>query len=129
MVYEGGGEVESGGQKVAVARGMGTSVEAGKPPAPPEKLLPAPEGLSPEPGTRIEHNELELAWRAVEGAASYTVELCADADCGLLVERRVGLAEAAWQPSPPSPGDYYWRVTAYNGSGTRFGSPGRGRGR
>ena len=30
MVYEGGGEVESGGQKVEVARGMGTAVERGQ---------------------------------------------------------------------------------------------------
>ena len=42
MVYEGGSEVESSGKKVEVGRGMGTSVEQGKPPAPPEKLFLGP---------------------------------------------------------------------------------------
>lgn len=117
MVYEGGTEVESAGEKVLVPRGMGTAVAVGKPPAPPERLLPSPGELSPEPGARLEHNNLRLAWRAVEGAASYTVEICADADCALLIERRTGLEEAAWVPKPPAPGDYFWRVTAVSPSG------------
>ena len=125
MVYEGGGEVESGGQKVEVARGMGTSVEPGKPPAPPETLLPAPSELRPEPGTRMTFNNVELAWQVVEGAASYTAELCSDAECALLVERSVGLAEAAWVPEAPSQGDYFWRVTAVSASGLDgYPSPG-----
>ncbi len=125
MVYEGGGEVESGGQKVQVARGMGTSVEQGQPPGPPEKLLPAPLGLRPAPGTRMTFNDVELAWQAVEGAASYTVELCGDAVCARLVERRVGLAEATWMPEAPLPGDYFWRVTAVSRSGLDgYPSPG-----
>ena len=117
MVYEGGGQVESGGQTVAVARGMGTAVEQGKRPAPPEKLLPAPEGLLPSPGSRLGYNDVELAWQPVAGAASYTVELCSDADCALLVERRVDVNETGWAPEAPAPGDYFWRVTAVSQSG------------
>ncbi len=125
MVYEGGGEVESGGRKVEVARGMGTAVEQGKPPAPPEKLLPPPEGLLPESGTRLTYNDVELAWQPVAGAAGYTVELCSDADCTLLVERRVGLDETGWAPEAPPPGDYFWRVTAVSASGLDgYPSPG-----
>jgi hypothetical protein len=125
MVYEGDTEVESAGQKVQVRRGMGTSVEQGEPPAPPETLLPAPSGLHPESGTRLTFNNLELAWQPVEGAASYTIELCRDAECGLLVERRVGLTEAVWAPEAPSPGDYFWRVTAVAASGLDgYPSPG-----
>ena len=117
MVYEGGGQVESGGSKVAVARGEGTSVEKGKPPAPPEKLLPAPEGLRPRSGTRLTFNDVRLAWRPVPGAESYTAELCSDEDCALLVERKTDLSEPAWQPEPPAQGDYFWRVNAVSASG------------
>ena len=85
MVYEGGSEVESGGQKVEVGRGMGTAVERGKPPAPPEKLLPAPTELRPEPGSRLTFNGFELAWLPVAGAAAYTADLCGDVDCARLV--------------------------------------------
>ena len=127
MVYEGGGEVESGGQKVEVGRGMGTSVEQGKPPAPPERLLPAPRGLQPAAGTRLTFNDVELSWQGVEGAAAYTGELCADDECVLLVERRVGLTEPSWTPEPPAPGDYFWRVTAVSASGLDgYPSPGAG---
>lgn len=125
MVYEGGGEVESGGQKVAVARGMGTAVEQGKPPAPPEKLLPAPAELRPEPGTRLTHNGVELVWQPVAGAAGYTAELCSDPDCARLVERRAGLQTTSWKPSPPATGEYFWRVTAVSASGLDgYPSPG-----
>jgi hypothetical protein len=125
MVYEGGSEVESGGSKVEVARGMGTAVEQGQPPAPPEKLLPAPGGLLPESGTRLTYNDVELAWQPVAAAASYTVELCGDADCALLVERRAGLDETRWTPEAPPPGDYFWRVTAVSASGLDgYPSPG-----
>ncbi len=117
MVYEGGGEVEAGGQKVAVARGMGTSVPRGRPPDPPEKLLPAATGLDPAPGARLLFSNVELTWQPVEGAASYTAELCRDADCALLVRRRPGLNEPAWQPPALARGDYFWRVTAVSRSG------------
>ena len=125
MVYEGGTEVRSGGETVAVARGMGTSVEQGRAPGPPEKLLPAPEGLLPEPGARLSFNNIALSWQPVEGAASYTVELCSDAGCGLLVERVVGLDEAGWEPAAPPTGEYFWRVTAVSPSGLDgYPSPG-----
>ena len=125
MVYEGDTEVESGGQKVAVTRGMGTSVEGGRPPTPPEKLLPAPQGMRPAAGTRLTFNNVELGWQPVAGAAGYTVELCGDPECGLLVERRVDLAETAWVPEAPAQGDYFWRVTAVSASGLDgYPSPG-----
>ncbi|PYQ57783.1 MAG: hypothetical protein DMF53_21750, partial [Acidobacteria bacterium] len=41
MAYGGDSEVEAGGAKVAVKRGMGTSVAPQGPPSPPEPLLPA----------------------------------------------------------------------------------------
>src|SRR4029077_6335599 len=41
MAYGGDSEVEAGGAKVEVKRGMGTSVAPQGPPSPPEPLLPA----------------------------------------------------------------------------------------
>ncbi len=117
MVYEGGSEVESGGAKVEVGRGMGTSVEEGRPPKPPEELLPAPAGLLPAPGSSLQFNNVEFAWEAVADAASYTAELCLDPDCARLVDRRLALTEPAWTPPPLRRGDYYWRVTAVSASG------------
>ena len=49
MAYGGESEVEAGGAKVRVQRGMGTSVATQGPPSPPEPLLPAPVLAGPEP--------------------------------------------------------------------------------
>ncbi len=116
MVYEGAGEVEAGGAKVAVGRGMGTAVAEGQAPSPPEKLLPAPTLVSPPAGARLDFVNVELAWQPVEGAASYTYELCLDPQCARLVDRAVGLTVAAHRP-PLRRGDYFWRITAVSASG------------
>ncbi len=117
MVYGGSSEVEAGGRKVAVARGMGTSVPEGGVPAPPEKLLDAPKTVRPARGSSWAFANPPFAWRPVDGAVAYTVEVCRDAGCGSLVERAVGLTDSDWQsPSLPS-GDLYWRVTAVSVSG------------
>jgi hypothetical protein len=117
MVYEGASAIESAGASVAVAAGMGTSVEEGKPPAPPEKLLPAPETLRPEAGSRWGFSNPELAWGAVEGAASYRVEVCGTPDCVEAYVRQNGLRDTAWRPERLPAGDLHWRVTAVAASG------------
>jgi LysM domain len=118
MLYGGAGEVESGGVKVALAEGTGTSVDAGAPPGPPEKLLPAPQGLDPAPGARRATLRPGFSWEPVTGAVSYVVEVCRDAGCGELLERAVGLAEAGWRPEHDlPPGELHWRATARSASG------------
>ncbi len=117
MVYEGAGEVEAAGQRVAVARGMGTSAGPGGPPAPPEELLPGPQTLRPAPGSRWDFNQPRLYWREVPGAVSYTVEVCRDAGCGELVQRRLGLTGTSWEPEPLPVADLFWRSTAVSPSG------------
>lgn len=117
MIYEGEGDVEAGGARVQVPRGMGTSVEPEKPPAPPEPLLPAPRLAEPADGSEAACANPVLTWEPVAEAASYSVEICRDPACGELVERVTGRAETSWRtPDLPS-GDYHWRATARSRSG------------
>lgn len=116
MVYGGSTTVASAGKSVGVAAGMGTSVEQGKPPAPPQKLLPAPL-LSVPPAGRTAR-EAGVSWSPVPGAASYTVEVFRDAGATQLVDRATGIAGTSWQPSTALPGDQlFWRATAVSPAG------------
>jgi len=117
MVYGGAGEVEAGGEKVQVAQGMGTSVEAQGPPAPPEPLLPAPKALSPAPGAEPPCVNPLLTWEPVPGAESYVAEVCRDAACRELVERATGISASSWRSPALPAGDYHWRITARSRSG------------
>ncbi len=113
MAYGGESEVEAGGAKVQVPRGMGTSVAPQGPPSPPEPLLPAPKLTAPNWACV----DPVLAWEPVAGASSYTIELCRDSGCGELVERRTGETAARWQPAGLPKAELYWRVTARAASG------------
>ncbi len=117
MVFGGTSQVEAGGVSVAVPQGMGTSVPAGGTPSPPERLLPRVELLSPEAGSSWTYRNPSLRWRPVSGAASYTVELCRDAQCASLVERQEAIEATDWRPPSLPPGDFHWRVTAVAKSG------------
>jgi hypothetical protein len=117
MVYRGRSEVEAGGARVAVKEGQGTRVEPGRPPAPPERLLPAPRPLAPAAGSRWDFANPPFAWRDVPSAVRYVVEVCADAACAQLVERATGLAVSSWTPEALPRGELHWRVTAVSASG------------
>jgi hypothetical protein len=118
MVYGGESEVEAGGAKVQVPRGMGTSVAPSGPPSPPERLLAAPAGTDPAAGAERACADPLFSWQAVPEAAAYTVEICRDPACAELVERQTGETAAKWRPAAPLPvGSYYWRVTARSASG------------
>lgn len=117
MAYGGESEVEAGGAKVKVQRGMGTSVAPQGPPSPPEPLLPAPVLAGPEPDAERACADPPLAWQAVPQAASYIVEICRDPGCGALVDRRVGETATEWRPAALPVGELYWRVTARSRSG------------
>ena len=118
MVYGGESEVEAGGAKIQVPRGMGTSVAPAGPPSPPEKLLPAPAATDPPAGAERACADPLFAWQAVPEAASYTVEICRNPGCAELVERQTGETGAQWRSAAPlAPGSYFWRVTARSRSG------------
>src|SRR6185436_9880705 len=97
--------------------GMGTSVEAQGPPAPPEKLLPAPQPVAPPAGGQVGCANPRFTWAPVPDAATYTIEVCRDESCALLVERAAGLARPEWRADALPKGDLFWRVTARGGSG------------
>ncbi len=118
MMYGGQGEVASGGSQVAVAEGMGTSVEEGAAPGPPEKLLAAPALTAPKIDARMPLNRAKFEWQEVSGAAAYVVEVCRDAACGEMIDRATDIQVASWRPSTALPiGSYLWRVTARSASG------------
>ncbi len=118
MVYQGESDLEAAGARVEVAEGMGSVVSEGEPPGPPEKLLPAAEGLVPKDGAVVAERRPELRWDAVDGAVSYTLEVCLDPRCGQLEARRTGLEETRWQSDVDLPlGNLLWRVTAVSRSG------------
>ena len=118
MVYAGESALEAGGQKVQVPEGMGSAVKPGAAPSPPEKLLPAPEGASPAVAARIAVRRPVFSWQPVDGARDYTVEVCSDARCGILLARQTGLTANEWQPANDLPlAALYWRVNATSLSG------------
>lgn len=117
MVFGGTSQVEAGGVSIAVPTGMGTSVPEGGTPSPPERLLPRVKLVAPEEGSSWTYRNPALRWQPVNGAASYTVELCRDADCASLVQREEGIESATWRPPSLPPGSFHWRVTAVAASG------------
>ncbi len=114
MVYGGSSVVASAGKSVAVGTGMGTQVEQGKPPEPPQKLLVAPVLVEPASGATL---HADFTWKSIDGAASYTLEIYRDAGATQLVERATGLHEISWRATALPYGDFYWRTTAVNATG------------
>lgn len=118
MVYEGSSDLSAGGEAVSVGEGMGSSVAVGQPPSPPEKLLPAAAGLDPSPQAELSEVRPLFQWDVVDGAAHYTVEICGDESCGVLLARATGLETNRWRATDDLPvGSHFWRVTATSPSG------------
>ena len=117
MAYTGSTEVEASGESVDVPEGMGTAVPEDAPPLPPEELLAAPELEAPADGRRIGFGNPWFAWTAIDGAASYTVELCRDRDCSELHQRIANLEQSRWRPDRLPEGTIHWRATAVADSG------------
>ncbi len=100
---------------VEVAAGQGSVVSAAGEPSPPTALPGAPRVTSPLKGPL--GADARFDWQAVEGAASYRLELARDAD--FLVEpRSANTVEAtlSWPEALPA-GKWFWRVTAFDGQG------------
>ena len=117
MVYGGTADLASGGRQVEVAEGMGSTVQKGGAPTPPEKLLPPSRMFAPVPGASYDHANPRLSWQPVEGAASYTLEVCRDLACGELVERATRLRGTRFTPDGLPLGNLYVRVTAVSTTG------------
>lgn len=116
MVFNGRGDVSAAGVTVAVPEGMGTAVPQTGPPAPPERLLKAPTLETPQSGLAVAYSNPRFSWSALTAAATYTFELCADAQCQKLVERAVGLKTPEFRSHGLSEGAYFWRVMGVSAS-------------
>ncbi|MEM7048575.1 MAG: hypothetical protein AAF604_02900 [Acidobacteriota bacterium] len=114
MVYAGESQVESGGAEVSVPKGMGTTVEEGKAPNPPERLLPAPRLT--DDGDSWPYPNPRFRWQEVKGAEAYVVEVCPDRDCNLRLEQ-AKVTTTAWSATALPVGEHHWRVTAVSASG------------
>lgn len=112
MVYDGNTQVNASGSQVAVPRGMGTFVDPGQAPAPPQKLLPAVRLSLPNNDHAFPFANPMFKWQAVPKAASYTFELCNDADCGTATFRQEGLQTTNFQSERLPSGSHFWRITA-----------------
>lgn len=93
---------------------FGTRVEAGNPPLPPRKLLPAP--TIDQPPAKIEQLNWPITWQPLEKARAYRAEISDQADfLSPLWERQV---TAPRVPLPDLPdGRYYFRVRGIDGIG------------
>lgn len=117
MTYEGSSRVEANGRTVDVAAGMGTSVEDGQPPAPPERLLGAPRPQGPRGSRSLGYSNPLLQWSSVPAAASYAVEVCRSQACNNLVDEARELTETQYRPQQLPTGSLFWRVRAVSATG------------
>jgi hypothetical protein len=117
-VYDGKARVSAKGDAVTVADGEGTTVDKGKPPAPPRPLPQAPQWEGEEkdlvvivPQTAL--GEFELAWQPVKTAVRYRVELALDeAFRRVLTDAEIGAGIQKFAARALEPGTYYVRVSA-----------------
>lgn len=112
MVFGGQAQVEAGGAKVTVPKGMGTSVPKSGPPRLPEPLLPAPLADSPKSDQSFNYGNPTFVWGTVPRAATYTLEVCADPACERLEARVTGLREPRHRIARLAKGPHYWRAMA-----------------
>lgn len=117
MVYDGEGEVTAGGRTLAIPPGMGIAVSADGRTNGPEKLMQAPELITPNESQSFDFSNPTFDWEPTPGAQSYTVEVCRDPSCGQLVDRAVGIRLTRWTPRVLPIGELYWRVSALSASG------------
>ena len=114
MSYKGATAVASAGAEVEVPGGMGVSVKEGEKPPAPEKLLGAPTVDARD----VSVPRPSLRWAALNGAASYTVEVCRDRGCAEMIARVTGVSATEWRPTDTLPaGSLFYRVTGRSGSG------------
>jgi hypothetical protein len=114
MSYRGATAVASAGAEVKVPGGMGVSVPEGEKPPAPEKLLGAP--IVEERDVSVPRPSLR--WTSLEGATSYTVEVCRDRTCAEMIARATDVSALEWRPNDALPaGSLFYRITGRSSSG------------
>lgn len=95
-VLAGSVAVGGAGKSRNIGAGFGTTVNQGEPPAPPRRLLPAPEIELPAGHSRA--FPLEIRWLAVKGAEKYRLQIKAEGSATPLLDEvtaRTGLSTDA----------------------------------
>jgi hypothetical protein len=114
MSFKGTTAVASAGAEVEVPGGMGVSVPEGEKPPAPEKLLGAPTVEARD----VSVPRPSLHWAALNGASSYTVEVCRDRGCAEIIARVTEVSATEWRPNDALPaGSLFYRVTGRGGNG------------
>jgi hypothetical protein len=121
-VFDGKSEVKAQGKKVEVLEGFGTTVEIGKPPAPPEPLPKAPQLINPIeskinlPGKADTSNiSVQFQWVRADIEDQYHLQIASDSQFEKILEdQTLGDNTAALSLGS---GTYFWRVAAINKRG------------
>ena len=114
MSYKGATAVTSAGAEVKVPTGMGVSVPEGQKPPAPEKLLGAPNVEARD----VSVSRPSLRWPKLDGASSYTIEICRDRGCAEMIARATNITTNVWRPNEALPaGALFYRVTGRSVSG------------
>ena len=109
-VTQGAVAVSAQGEEVGVGAGFGTFAEAGKPPAPPIVLLPAPDLKNL--ATEVSSLPLQFVWANVVGAKSWRAQVASDASFNkVLLDDTFKDPQASWPEGLPD-GHYVLRVRA-----------------
>ena len=120
-VFDGKSEVNAQGKKVDVPEGFGTTVEMGKPPAPPEPLPKAPQLITPIeskilPGKADTNTmSIQFQWHRADIEDQYHLQVASDSQFEKILEDQT-LRDNTAALSLGS-GTYYWRVAAINKRG------------
>jgi hypothetical protein len=115
----GSATVSAGDQRVELKDKQGVAVAAGDGGKTLGKkiVLPAyPQLLNPAVDAQRSATNIELSWRAVEGAARYHVQLAKTTSFDDLVHDTF-VNDTAWRIAKLKPGSYVWRVATASGEG------------
>jgi hypothetical protein len=114
--YQGELAIEARGSRVVLEENEGVAVDAvgisGK-----RSLLPRPTGMQPEYGAILYTSDVELAWKEVEGAELYWLEVSSDANFKALLRFDKDLKSSAALLTAMEEGSYFWRVAAVDEEG------------
>ena len=110
-VYQGHSAVESAGSEVQVKQGMGVAVKQGQTPPPPEKLLRAPK-VDVLTDNSYSYTNPIVSWSAVNNAADYVFELCADSRCDVVLGEAKTTNLSRQISQIKQAGTYFFRIAA-----------------
>lgn len=119
-VTEGTANIRSnrGAQRVSPGQSLGISRDGSSRPITMEKI----EVLTPNRAKFVKANQkdpIRLAWKPNKTTARYDVELCADPQCGRVIQKASGTQPQAAVTDAMTEGKHYWRVVGFDNQGRR----------